>query len=102
MTKTFVALAAAASIGAAAVAAPAPARADCIGCALFGGLVAGTFIGAALAGPRYYGPPPAYYGYAGYGYAGGPPAPGCHYTSRPVWDPYAAVYRPGPPVMVCP
>ena len=98
MTKTFVALAAAASISVAAVAAPAPARADCIGCALFGGLVAGTFIGAALAGPRYYGPPPAYYA----GYAGGSPPPGCHTASRPVWDPYAGVYRPGPPVVVCP
>ena len=95
MTKIFVALAAAASIGVAAVAAPAPARADCIGCGLFAGLVAGTFIGSALAGPRYYGPPPAYY-------AGGPPPAGCHTASRPVWDPYAGVYRPGPPVVVCP
>jgi len=27
---------------------------------LFGGLIAGTILGAAATGPRYYAPPPAY------------------------------------------
>jgi hypothetical protein len=96
MTRTLVALVAAASMGAAALTAPAPAKADCLGCALFGGLVAGAAIGSAIAAPRYYGPPPGPY------YAGPPPGPGCHYVNRPVWDPYAGAYRPGPPVLVCP
>ncbi len=77
--------------------APTRANAGCFGCAvgagIFGGLVAGTIIGSAAAAshpPAYYGPP------------AGPPGPGCYYTRRPVWDPYAGAYVPGPRVMVCP
>jgi hypothetical protein len=98
VNKTLLALAAAASI--AAVTVSAPAQAGCFGCAvgagLFGGLVAGTIIGSAAAANA---PPPGYYGPGPYG---PPPGPGCHYTRRPVWDPYAGAYRPGPRVLVCP
>jgi hypothetical protein len=58
---------------------------------LIGGLAAGTIIGAATAGPRYYAPPP-------------PPvyvAPACYWTQgQPVWDGYRGVWT-YPPVRVC-
>jgi len=53
---------------------------------LIGGLAAGTIIGAAVAAPRYYGPPPVYVA----------PAPYCYWTQgQPMWDPYRGVDVPG-------
>jgi len=50
---------------------------------LIGGLAAGTIIGAAVVGPRYYPPPPVYV----------VPAPYCYWTRRePVWDGYRGVW----------
>jgi hypothetical protein len=57
------------------------------GLAVGAGLL-GLAVGASLAGPHYYGPPPAYYaGPAYYGYYGG-----CRVHYR--WDPYAGRYFP--------
>jgi hypothetical protein len=57
---------------------------------LIGGLAAGTIIGAAVAGPRYY-PPPVYVA----------PAPYCYWTrGEPVWDEYRGVWA-YPAVRVC-
>jgi hypothetical protein len=60
---------------------------------LLGGLAAGAIVGAAVAGPRYYPPPPAPVYVE--------PAPNCYWTrGQPVWDGYrgAWVY---PNVRVC-
>jgi hypothetical protein len=49
---------------------------------LLGGLAAGTIIGVAAAGPRYY-PPPVYV----------VPGPACYWTrGQPVWDAYRGVW----------
>jgi hypothetical protein len=57
---------------------------------LIGGLAAGTIIGAAVAGPRYYPPPPVYVA-----------APYCYWTRwGPVWDRYRGVWT-YPAVRVC-
>ncbi len=57
------------------------------GGAVLGAGLLGLAVGAAVAGPHYYGyPPPGYYaGPAYYGYYGG-----CHSHWR--WDPYAGRY----------
>jgi hypothetical protein len=60
---------------------------------VIGGLAAGTIIGAAVAGPRYYAPPPVYVEPA-------PLAP-CYWTrGEPVWDGYRGVWT-YPSVRVC-
>lgn len=57
-----------------------------IAAGLLGGLAAGTIIGAAVAGPRYYAPPPPPY---------------CYWTrGEPVWDGYRGVWT-YPAVRVC-
>jgi hypothetical protein len=82
---------------ASAVGAPNPARAgDGFGAGLFGGLIAGTILGAAATGPRYYAPPPAYAEpepiYA---------TPACYWTrGAPVWDDYRGIWM-RPRVQVC-
>jgi hypothetical protein len=66
-------------------AATSPARAGGgdVAAGLVGGLAAGTIIGAAVAGPRYYAPPPAVYV---------APGPACYWTrGQPVWDGYRGV-----------
>jgi hypothetical protein len=56
---------------------------------VIGGLAAGTIIGAAVAGPRYYYPPPVYVG------------PACYWTrGEPVWDGYRGVWT-YPSIRVC-
>jgi hypothetical protein len=56
-----------------------------IAAGLLGGLAAGTIIGAAVAGPRYYAPPPPY----------------CYWTrGEPLWDEYRGVWT-YPAVRVC-
>src|ERR1700690_3415530 len=90
MRKSFIGLAAAASLGLATVAAPAPANAYCVGCAVgagvLGGVVAGAIVGNAIANSpppppaAYYPPPPPAYG-PGYAQL----APGCYWGKRKVW-----------------
>jgi len=69
---------------------------DGFGAGLFGGLIAGTILGAAASGPRYYAPPPVY----------GEPepiytAPPCYWTrGEPVWDDYRGVWV-RPRIQVC-
>jgi hypothetical protein len=98
MKRIVVAFAAAALVAAAL---PSPAQAHCRGCGvglgIFGGMVAGTIIGSAIAAPPpppvYYGPPPpppVYYDEP-VGYAPGP-GPACHIETMQVWDGYG--YRP--------
>jgi hypothetical protein len=64
MHKSLMALVGAAGMGVAAMIAPAPANAECVGCAILGGVAAGAIIGSAIANsppPGYYPPPRAYY-----------------------------------------
>jgi hypothetical protein len=91
MKKTWMALAAVATLAVSAVGAPAPAHAQRgLGAAVAGGLIGGAIVGGALAGPRYYGPGyygPGYgYGYYGPAYAGdyGP----CYWQRQRFWDGY--------------
>jgi hypothetical protein len=92
MKKLFlVALAGAALELATAVSTPARAGGSDVAAGLIGGLAAGTIIGAAVAGPRYYPPPPVYVA----------PAPYCYWTrGEPVWDGYRSVWT-YPSVRVC-
>jgi hypothetical protein len=82
MTRSLIALAAAATLGLAAIAAPQPAQArgGALAAGIIGGLAAGAIIGSAARGPyygpAYYGPGPAYYG------------PACGWTRERVWTPY--------------
>jgi hypothetical protein len=70
---------------------PAYAGGGDVAAGLIGGLAAGTIIGAAVARPRYYAPPPVYVA----------PAPYCYWTrGEPVWDGYRGVWI-YPPVRVC-
>ena len=66
MHKSLIMLVGAAGIAVAAMVAPAPANAECVGCAVGAGILAGAAIGSIIANsppPGYYQPPPAaYYG----------------------------------------
>ena len=56
------------------------------------GLIGGLVIGAAVASPRYYAPPPPVYM---------APAPYCYWThGEPVWDGYRGVWT-YPSVRIC-
>jgi hypothetical protein len=108
MHKSFIGLAAAASIGLASLAVPSTANAGCYGCAvgagIIGGVAAGAIIGSAIANnpppppPGYYPPPPpppGYYPPAGYAQL----APGCYWGKRRVWvEGYGYQVR---PVQIC-
>jgi hypothetical protein len=90
MTKTFMALAAAATLVVSAVAAPAPAQAQRWVPGVAAGLIGGAIVGGAIASQNgyYYGP--GYYG-PGYGYYGGGPAyvvaePNCFWQRQRFWD----------------
>jgi hypothetical protein len=75
-----------------AVTTPARAGGSDVAAGLIGGLAAGTIIGATVAGPRYYPPPPPVYV---------APAPYCYWTrGEPVWDGYRGVWT-YPSVRVC-
>jgi hypothetical protein len=79
--KTLINLAAAATIVAATLAVPSDAnarhRGGAVAAGIIGGIAAGALIGSAIAGPRYYGPGPVYYG---------APYPICHWERQWVWD----------------
>lgn len=63
---------------------------------ILGGLVVGTFIGAAATGPRYYAPPPP-----PPVYVGPEPASYCYWTrGEPVWDGYRGTWV-VPRIRVC-
>jgi hypothetical protein len=92
MRKTLIAAAIATTMAVSTAPTPAQARGGAVAAGIIGGLAVGTMLGAAAAQPRYYGPPPVY--------IDGPPAQ-CYWTrGRPVWDPYAGVWR-RPRVQVC-
>jgi hypothetical protein len=98
MRKTFVALAAVATLAASAVVAPAPAHAQRgIGAGIAAGVIGGAIVGGALANPYGYGP--GYYAPApGYGYYGGGPAYvaddyGCVWQRQRFWDGYGWRFR---------
>jgi hypothetical protein len=110
MTKTFTALAAAATIAVSLAGTATDASAQRGGGAfaagLIGGLAAGAIVGSAIAnsgpGPAYVvAPGPGYVVYPGY--AAAVPAPGCYWTRMPLYDAYGNVvgWR-GRPVVVCP
>jgi hypothetical protein len=92
MRKTFMALAAVATLAVSAVVAPAHAQRG-FGAGLAAGVIGGAIVGGALAGPRYYGPGYGYYG-PGYGYYGGPAYVaddyygGCYWQRQRFWDGY--------------
>ena len=62
---------------------------DGFGAGLFGGLIAGTIVGAAAAGPRYFAPAPVYVAHT------------CYWTrGAPVWDAYRGIWV-RPRIQVC-
>jgi hypothetical protein len=64
MHKSLIAVIGAAGMGVAAMIAPAPANAECVGCAVGAGILAGAAIGSIIANsppPGYYPPPRAYH-----------------------------------------
>ena len=75
MHRSLIMLVGVAGIASASVVAPSPAKADCIGCAVGAGILAGAVIGSIIANsppPGYYPPPPAaYYGPPNRYYASG-------------------------------
>ena len=109
MTKTFTALAAAATIAVSlagtATDASAQRGAGAFAAGLIGGLAAGAIVGSAIANsapaPYAVAPAPGYVVYPGY--AAAVPAPGCYWTRMPLYDAYGNVvgWR-GRPVVVCP
>ncbi len=99
MTRLWLAPALALSLSTAAVS-PAHAGDGGVAAGLLGGLAAGTIIGATVAAPRYYAPPPAPV-YVAPAYVAPEPAPYCYWTrGEPVWDGYRGVWT-YPSVRVC-
>jgi hypothetical protein len=81
MTRTFVvATIVGFGLSATVIATPAQAHDGAFFGGMLGGFAAGTVVGSAMAGPRYYyGPAPVYYG----------PPPGCFWQRQRVWMPGA-------------
>jgi hypothetical protein len=108
MKKTFVAVAAAASLGLATLSAPTTAEARCwgLGCGLAVGLgvLGGVAIGTAIANSAYpaYAPAPGYVAYPGYGAAYPVGCPGGYWARRPLVDPYGNVVGYSRPRFFCP
>src|SRR5262249_6512020 len=89
--KRFTLIAVALAITSAAIT-PVHAGGSDVAAGLLGGLAAGTIIGVAAAGPRYYPPPPPVYV---------APGPACYWTrGQPVWDAYRGIWM-YPSVQVC-
>ena len=92
MKRLFVAPVVLASLAFANAATPARAGGGDVAAGLIGGFAAGTIVGAAVTGPRYYAPPPPVYV---------APALSCYWTrGQPVWDGYRGVWT-YPAVQVC-
>ncbi len=106
MTRTFMTLAAAASIAATAVAAPTPSEARCFGCAVGLGVLGGVIVGSAIANaanPYPPPPPPGYYAYPGYAAAGPVACPGGYWARHPLaFDAYGDPIRWSRPHWFCP
>jgi len=104
MKKALMAFSAAAMLSAATAPNSARANDGQVAAGIFGGLFAGTLLGAAIASPRpyYYAPTPYYYGPAYYGPVyGAPPPVRCYWTrGTPVWDEWRGVWI-RPRVQVC-
>lgn len=81
--KTGIALAAAGVLAVGTLAAPQPAQArgGALAAGIIGGIAAGALVGAAVAGPHYYGGPGYYYGPAPVYYG-----PSCYWTRERFWD----------------
>jgi hypothetical protein len=85
MRKALIAAALVVAIAASGAPTPVHARDGGVAAGIIGGLAVGTMLGAAVAQPRYYGPPPVYVEEA---------PPRCYWSrGDAVWDPYAGVWR---------
>ena len=108
MKKTFIALAAAASLGLATMSAPTTAEARCwgFGCAVAVGLgvATGVAVGTAIARSTYpeYAPVAGYVAYPAYAGAVPVACPGGYWARRPLVDPYGRVVGYSAPRFFCP
>jgi hypothetical protein len=108
MKKSFIAIAAAASLGLATLSAPTPAKAGCwgIGCAFAVGLgvATGVVVGNAIARSAYpgYAPVGGYVAYPGYGAPVPVACPGGYWARRPIVDAYGNVVGYSHPRFFCP
>jgi hypothetical protein len=108
MKKTFIAIAAAASLGLATMSAPTTAEARCwgFGCALAVGLgvATGVAIGTAVANSAYpaYAPVGGYVAYPAYGAPVPVGCPGGYWARRPITDAYGNVMGYSRPRFFCP
>ena len=108
MRKTFVAIAAAASLGLATMAAPSTAEAQCrgFGCGVAVGLgvFTGIAVGTAIANSAYpaYAPAPGYVAYPAYGAPYPVGCPGGYWARRPITDAYGNVMGYSRPRFFCP
>ena len=108
MKKTFIAIAAAASLGLATMSAPTTAEARCwgLGCAFAVGLgvATGVVVGNAIARAAYpeYAPVAGYVAYPAYAGAVPVACPGGYLARRPLVDPYGRVVGYSAPRFFCP
>src|SRR5271156_3393789 len=108
MKTAMTAIAAAGGFALAAVSIPNDAQAQCRGCGLglgiFGGLVAGTIIGGAIARSAYpaYAVAPGYAPYAGYAAPVPVGCPGGCWARQPLIDQWGRVVNYSPPRFFCP
>ena len=108
MRKSFIAIAAAASLGLATMSAPTTAEARCwgFGCALAVGLgvATGVAVGTAIARSTYpeYAPVAGYAVYPGYAAPYPVACPGGYWARRPIVDPYGNMVGYSRPRFFCP
>jgi hypothetical protein len=108
MKKTMTAIAAAGMFAFAAVSVPNDAQAGCRGCGvglgIFGGLVAGTIIGSAIANSQYpaYSVQPGYAAYPAYAQPVPVGCPGGYWARRPLVDQWGNVVGYSRPRFFCP
>ncbi len=90
MKRAIIVLATVAALAAAPT--PASAGGNGVAAGIIGGLAVGTLLGAAVAQPRYYGPPPVYVEEPAPIYHAAPP-PRCFWArGEPVWDGYRGIW----------
>ena len=108
MKKSFIAIAAAASLGLATMSAPTTAEARCwgFGCALAVGIgvATGVAVGTAIARSTYpgYAPVAGYVAYPAYGAPVPVACPGGYWARRPIIDAYGNVVAYSAPRYFCP